>query len=405
MTANSNIILLHISGRDEPGILSGVTRILCEQEVEIRDLQQTTSLGQLSLSVLIRVPADKGLFLIRDMGALFRQRGLSVDFVILGDEDEGQPPLESASNLMLTYLAPSVDGVAFHSLVQKIAALHLNVERINWIAHGSIQCLELTLNQTLANHLDFQELRRELFGVAFAHGFDLAIQPEHLYRRSKRLVVMDMDSTLVQQEVIDEIAAFAGVKAEVAAITEQAMRGEIDFKAALRARVALLKGLDASCLEEVLTRIQLTPGAETLVRVLKKLGYKIAVVSGGFSFFTQYFRECLSLDYAFANTLEIVDGQLTGELNGEIVDRQAKARILRMLAHKEQIPLDQTVAVGDGANDLDMLEAAGLGVAFNAKPMVREQAPAFLSLPGLDSILYLLGVSQRDLYAMDESQG
>jgi len=400
MTASNNYILLHISGRDEPGILSGVTQILCEQQVEIRDLQQTTSLGQLSLSVLIRVPADKGLHLIRDMGALFRQRGLSVDFVIL--DDEGKKTFASGTNLMLTYLAPSVDGVAFHSLVQKVAALNLNVERINWIAHGSTQCLELALNQTSANQVDFQELRRELFEVAFSNDFDLAIQPEHLYRRSKRLVVMDMDSTLVQQEVIDEIADFAGVKPEVKAITEQAMRGELDFNAALEARVALLKGLKADCLKDVLAQVHLTPGVETLVRVLKKLGYKIAVVSGGFSYFTDHFREQLGLDYSFANTLKIVDGCLTGELDGDIVDRPAKARILRMLAEKEQIPLDQTVAVGDGANDLDMLETAGLGVAFNAKPMVREQARAFLSLPGLDSILYLLGVSQRDLHAMNE---
>lgn len=399
MSPASNCILLHISGRDEPGILMGVTQVLCEQQVEIRDLQQTTSLGQLSLSVLIRVPADKGLALIRDVSALLRQRGLSVDFVILEDE---QRPQESGKNIMLTYLAPTVNGVSFNSLVQKIAALHLNVERINWIAHGSIQCLELALNQTPTNLLDFHELRRQLFEVAFAHNFDLAIQPEHLYRRSKRLVVMDMDSTLVQQEVIDEIAAFAGVREAVAGITERAMRGELDFQAALRERVALLKGLPVDCLEQVLARIQLTPGVETLVRVLKKLGYKIAVVSGGFSYFTDHFRERLGLDYSFANTLQVAEGKLTGALDGEIVDRQAKARILRMLAHKEQIPLDQTVAVGDGANDLDMLETAGLGVAFNAKPLVREQAPAFLSLPGLDSILYLLGVSQRDLQALQE---
>lgn len=389
-------ILLHISGPDRPGILSGVTGILCDHAVELMDMQQTTSLGQLSLSVLIRLPVERGLRVVRDISHLLRQRGLNVDFLVI---DENETPSEAHADqaLFLTYLAPRIEAPGLNSLVKEVAAMELNVERIHWVARGAIDCLELTLSQHREHPLGFQEIRRRLFEVAFSHGFDLGVQPENLYRRSKRLIVMDMDSTLIQQEVIDEIADFAGVKERVAEITEQAMRGELDFREALEARVALLEGLNTACLAEVLQRIELTPGVETLVQVLKKLGYKIAVVSGGFSYFTGHFREILGLDYSFANTLEISGGKLTGRLQGKIVDRQAKADILRELAQREQIPLDQTVAVGDGANDLAMLDTAGLGVAFNAKPTVREQARAFLSLPGLDSLLYLLGVSPKDI--------
>lgn len=381
-------LLLHISGQDRPGILSEVLQALDQQELQLLDVQQITTLGQLGLSILVAVTPEHGLSVVRHLGRLLHQRGFNIDFLVLDPEDI---PV-AHTPLHLTYLAPQVKAKALSALVKEIAAMHLNVERINWVSRQPLQCIEMTLTQNPSQSLRFEEIRPRLFAVALAHQFDLGIQEENLSRRAKRLVVMDMDSTLIQQEVIDEIAAEAGLKDQVAALTEKAMRGELDFEAALHERVALLKDLPVSALESVKARICLTPGVEHLVSTLKHLGYKLAVVSGGFTYFTDAIRKQLDLDYSFANTLEIQDGKLTGRLTGDIVDRAAKARILRTIAQAQGIPLEQTVAVGDGANDLDMLQAAGLGIAFNAKPAVQEQAGAFLSQPGLDTVLYLLGI-------------
>lgn len=392
---HTDTLLLHISGQDRPGILADVIQTLSWYAVDMLDLQQTTSLGQLNLSVLFTLPSSQGLAIVRDMGQLLRERGLTVDFIVLDSSSQWRQL--NGKSLVLTYLAPQVEASGLHSVLREVASMALNVERINWFSYPSVQCMEFVLLQPPDNAVAFAEIRRRLFEIAFRHHFDLAIQPEGLYRRSKRLVVMDMDSTLIQQEVIDELAALAGVGEQVARITEAAMQGELDFAAALRERVALLAGQPVSLLQQTLERIQLTPGVERLICVLKKLGFRTAVVSGGFDFFTDHFRAQLQLDYSFANRLEIVDGQLTGRVCGEIVDRAAKARLLREMAEREQIPLEQTVAVGDGANDLDMLNTAGLGVAFNAKPRVQQQAEAFVNQPGLDTLLYLLGVTPRDL--------
>ena len=388
-------VLIHVTGQDYPGILANILGQLKESSVSLQDIQQTTSLGQLSLSLLIHVPIEKGLNVIKDLSYLARAHHLNVDFFVLNEENaEGA---NTKKNYALTLLAPEIRVEAFHALSQVIADNSINIERMTRLARGNLQCLELILGIPQGNLAEFPKLKKNLFRVAFNHEFDLAIQPENLYRRSKRLIVMDMDSTLIRQEVIDEIADFAGVKQQVAAITERAMNGELDFQAALRERVALLKGLSGSSLDQVIKRISLTPGVEELVFILKKLGFKIAVISGGFSFFTEHFKKQLGLDYQFANTLEIIDGKLTGNVKGQIVDKARKASILRELAKENSIPLDQTVAVGDGANDLDMLETAGLGIAFNAKPHVKDQAGAFISQPGLDSVLYLLGVSQKEV--------
>jgi phosphoserine phosphatase len=288
---------------------------------------------------------------------------------------------------------------AFNSIAQTLGIHGINIERMNRLAQGNLEAIEFILSVD-NTYSDFGKLKRLLFKVAFENNFDLAVQPENLYRRSKRLIVMDMDSTLIQQEVIDEIAEEAGKKAEVSEITKEAMMGKLDFCESLTQRVSLLEGLPETVLVKVLDRINLTPGADILINILKKMGFKIAVISGGFTFFTDYFREKLGLDYSYANELEIVNGVLTGKVKGEIIDRAGKAKILRQLATQEKILLDQTVAIGDGANDLDMLEAAGLGVAFNAKPTVRDKAGAFISQPSLDSVLYLLGVSQKELSQM-----
>jgi phosphoserine phosphatase len=244
---------------------------------------------------------------------------------------------------------------------------------------------------------DLPGMRRRLVEVAHEHGIDIAVQAGGLERRAKRLVVMDVDSTLIRNEVIDLLAEEAGCSDQVAAITERAMRGELDFEGSLRERVRLLKGLDEQAIERVGERIRLTPGARTFVRTLKRLGYAVAVVSGGFTAFTDRLREQLDLDHAHANILEIIDGRLTGELDGPIVDRAGKASLLAEIAAAERVPLSQTVAIGDGANDLDMLAAAGMGIAFNAKPAVRQQAEVAVTVPYLDVILFMLGLRGTDV--------
>jgi phosphoserine phosphatase len=244
-------------------------------------------------------------------------------------------------------------------------------------------------------------LRTALALEAAKHRVDIAVVASGLQRRAKRLVVMDVDSTLIQDEVIELFAKYAGCEAEVAEVTAQAMRGELDFEESLHARVALLKGLDVSVVEKVRQDVRLTPGARTLVRTLKRLGYQVGVVSGGFTQVTDALKESLGLDFAQANTLEVADGKFTGRVTGEIVDREGKARLLRAFAEEAGVPLEQTVAIGDGANDLGMLNAAGLGVAFNAKPVVREAAHTAVNVPFLDTVLYLLGVTREEVEAAD----
>ena len=393
----SEDVLLHVTGRDYPGILAKLTKILFDYKIPLVDVQQTTSLGQLSLSLLINVPAHVGLAVLKELSHNARVLGLSFDFFVLHEgelvRDEGR------KTYALTILSPEISISSFHALAIVLGENSINIERMNRLAQGNLSALEFILGVPNTTG-ELANLKRILFKVAFEHNFDLAIQPENLYRRSKRLIVMDMDSTLIQQEVIDELADQVGVGEKVAEITTRAMQGKLDFAASLKERVALLKGMPAEEMNEVLKRISLTPGAEILISILKKMGFKIAIISGGFTYFTNYFQNQLGLDYSFANQLEIEDGKLTGRTMGRVIDRAGKAAILRELAAAEKIPLDQTVAVGDGANDLDMLETAGLGIAFNAKPTVRDHARAFISQPGLDSILYLLGVSQKELLEM-----
>jgi phosphoserine phosphatase len=276
------------------------------------------------------------------------------------------------------------------------AARHgFNIDKIHRLSSSTLSSLELILGGD--SKADPVSLRTELLQLQSVHGCDVALQREGLMRRSKRLVVMDMDSTLIQQEVIDELARAVGVYDEVAAVTHRAMNGELPFDEALRERVKLLAGAPASILTEVLEQIELTPGAERLVRVLKRLGYRLAVISGGFIQVTEPIRARLGLDYGFANTLEIVDGKLTGRVTGPIINRQRKADLLESLAQTERISLDQVIAIGDGANDLDMLARAGLGIAFRAKRIVQQQAKYALNQQNLDAVLYLLGLHDEEV--------
>jgi phosphoserine phosphatase len=275
-----------------------------------------------------------------------------------------------------------------------------NIDRIVRIARYPVTAVELEVSG-----VDPADLRTRLSLAAPGLGVDIAVERSGLHRRAKRLVVLDVDSTLVQGEVIEMLAARAGCQAEVAAVTEQAMRGELDFTESLRQRVALLAGLDARAIDDVRRELELAPGARTFVRTLKRLDYRLAIVSGGFSQVTDGLVRELGIDYSAANTLEIVDGQLTGNLVGPVVDRAGKAEALERFARDAHVPVTQTVAIGDGANDLDMLARAGMGIAFNAKPLVREAADAALSVPYLDAILFLLGISREEIETADADEG
>ncbi len=281
----------------------------------------------------------------------------------------------------------------------RIAASGANIDRITRLASDPVTCVELDVSGA-----DPVSLRDALARVAVDNGVDVAVQRAGLYRRAMRLIVMDVDSTLIQDEVIDLLADRAGCAAQVAQVTESAMRGELDFAASLRERVALLKGLDAGVLDEVRASLRLTPGARTLIRTLKRLGYRCGIVSGGFTAVIQPLADELGINYVAANTLEVTAGKLTGQVIEPIIDREGKTEALRSFAREAGVPLSQTVAVGDGANDLGMIGAAGLGVAFNAKPVVRDAADTSVNVPYLDTILYLLGIPRDAVDAADQAE-
>jgi phosphoserine phosphatase len=303
---------------------------------------------------------------------------------------------------IITVLARKINAEQISVVTRIVARNQLNIDQISRLS-GRIPlnagnrenkaCVEFSLRGQPA---DIHQMRSEFFQVAEKLGIDIAFQEDNVYRRNARLVVFDMDSTLIESEVIDELARAAGVGKEVAAVTEKAMRGEIDFTASLKLRVAYLKGLDESVLQQVASNLQLTEGAEKLISNLKALGFKTAILSGGFQYFGQLLRARLGIDYVHANELEIMDGKLTGNVSGTIVDGNRKAQLLKQIAAKENIRMEQVIAVGDGANDLPMLNAAGLGIAFRAKPIVRESAKQSISTLGLDSILYLIGFRDRE---------
>jgi phosphoserine phosphatase len=389
------MVLVTMTGKDAPGIIAAVTGEIAAAGARIRDIEQTVTHTLLSLSVLIDFPTGESdrKPLIKDLLFLAKELGLDLDFQVL---DESEYRRKTAQHTYVVTIMGGEVSAAALARVSRILADHaVNIERISKLTQGQLRCVELLI--TAPEALDVKGMTRKLLRTGASLGIDIAVQKESLYRRAKRLVVMDMDSTLVQVEVIDELARIAGVGEKVAEITERAMNGELDFSGSLRERVALLKGLKATALQEVYSNIPLTPGARNLVRILKRLGFRTAVISGGFKFFTDRLKEDLDLDYAYANQLEIVDGVVTGGLVGPIVDGARKAHLLEEIARQEGITLDQVIAIGDGANDLPMLGKAGLGIAFNAKARVREQADTHISQQSLDSILYLLGLSEREM--------
>jgi len=295
---------------------------------------------------------------------------------------------------VVTVLGEPVQSRALAAVGLTLARFGANVRRIETLATRRLHCMEML---AMAHQNDRKELTNALLSVAADHDVDISVQEEGIGRRAKRMVVMDVDSTLIQTEVIDELASVAGVGERVADITARAMNGELDFKGSLKERVALLKGLPESALDDVAKKLSYTQGARSLIRVLKGMDYRTAILSGGFTYFTDRFKDELGLDYAYANTLEVADGMLTGRTTGTIVDGQRKKELVREIATREGIRLDQVIVIGDGANDLPMMSIAGLGIAFNAKPRVRKMAPHNINRKGLDSILFLLGIREEEI--------
>ena len=392
---DNKMVLLTLTGPDRTGIIAAVTGHIAEAGARIRDIEQSVTHTLLSLSVLIDFPTGESdqKPLVKELLFLAKELGLDLDFQVLSEAEYRRKTTRNA--YVVTILGGEVNALALARVSHILAENAVNIERISKLTQGQLRCVEFLITTT--PDLDVKAMTRKLLHTGASVGVDIAVQKESLYRRAKRLVVMDMDSTLIQVEVIDELARVAGVGEQVAEITERAMNGELDFSGALRERVALLKGLKAEALEQVYRNIPLTPGARNLVTILKRLGFKTAVISGGFQFFTDRLKADLGLDYAYANGLEIVDGIVTGQVAGTIVDGARKAQLLEEIAAKEGITLDQTIAIGDGANDLPMLGRAGLGIAFNAKARVREQADFHINQQNLDSILYLLGLSEREM--------
>ena len=390
-------LILTFTGRDAPGITAQLSRILAQGGARLNDVEQVVVQGLLTLSFAVELANPEPL--LQQLLFAAKGLGLQLEYRKLAPGD-GEVRRERYA---LTVIARTVGPSALQSVAEVLAAHGANIEHIRRLSEGGLACVEIAVS--LAPEASEAELKRALLAAAGQGAFDCALQRETLLRRSKRLVVMDMDSTLIRIEVIDELARAHGVGEQVAAITRRAMMGEIDYDQSLRERVALLKGLDARVLYDLAAALPLTEGAETLLRVLKRLGYRTAVISGGFSVAAEALQKRLGIDFAWSNTLEIAsDGKLTGRVVGQIVNAQRKADILQELSNREGVPLDQVIAIGDGANDLLMLQKAGHGIAFHAKPKLREAAHTAISAMGLDAILYLLGITGRDIASLGLSE-
>ena len=388
-------LLMTVSGDDRPGVTSALFDAIADVGAEVLDLEQVVVRGHLTLAILLAAgPRDDLLrSVVRDVAA-----GLGMKVKVRAGTGDNAP--RRSGRAAVVVLGAPLLASAVAAVTARIASHGANIDRIRRLSRYPVTTVEFDVSGA-----DVASLRRELALEAAVRGVDIAVAASGLARRGRRLVVMDVDSTLIQDEVIELLAAHAGREAEVAEVTEAAMRGELDFAESLRSRVATLAGLPESVLDEVRAEIRLTPGARTLVRTLKRLGFTVAVVSGGFIEIVGDLARELDIDHAHANRLEVRDGLLTGRVLGDIVDRAGKAAALRRFAEVERLPLSRTVAIGDGANDLDMLDAAGLGIAFNAKPIVREQADTAVNVPYLDAVLYLLGITREEIEEADAADG
>ena len=398
-------VLITTTGPDKPGVSSVLFAVLTRHDVDVLDVEQVVIRGRLVLGVLAGVYRDpEGLQ--ETVEQAMASVGMQVDVKIgaaIGDDPFAMGRGDSSH--VLVVLGRPVTARAFSEVARRLASLGANIDSIRSVADYPVTGLELYVSVSQDTPEADAALREVLADAASEAAIDIAVERAGITRRAKRLVVFDVDSTLIQGEVIEMLGAHAGVEPEVRQITEAAMRGELNFSESLDQRVSLLEGLPASVLDDVAATLELTPGARTTIRTLKRMGFRCGVVSGGFSQVIAKLVDELDLDFAVANELEIVDGKLTGRVVGEVVDRAGKAKALRRFAEEYDIPLAQCVAVGDGANDIDMLSAAGMGVAFNAKPALREVADTALSHPYLDAVLFVLGLTRAEVEAADAAAG
>ncbi|WP_417127727.1 phosphoserine phosphatase SerB [Phocaeicola sp.] len=406
MENKTELILIRISGVDRPGLTASVTAILSKYQVDIMDIGQADIHSTLSLGILFKCSDQDSGNIMKELLFKASDLGINIRFYPISDEEyETWVNLQGKHRYILTLLGRKLTAQQIAGATKILAEQQLNIDGIRRLT-GRIPldekkanvraCIEFSVRGTPK---DREELQSQLMQLSASLGMDFSFQQDNMYRRMRRLICFDMDSTLIETEVIDELAIRAGVGDQVKAITERAMRGEIDFCESFKERVALLKGLDESVMRDIAEHLPITEGVERLMYVLKRYGYKIAILSGGFTYFGNYLKEKFSIDYVYANQLEIVDGKLTGRYLGDIVDGKRKAELLRLLAQVENVDIAQTIAVGDGANDLPMLSTAGLGIAFHAKPKVVANAQQAINTIGLDGVLYFLGF--KDSY-LDE---
>lgn len=388
-------LLITLTGKDRPGVTSSVFAALAGAGVEVLDIEQIVLRGRLILGVLVTAPRNE-----KKTRAAVEETAAALGMLVDVEQGVGDNKTRREGRSNVTIIGSPLRASAMAAIAGRIADSGANIDRIERMARYPVTAIDFHVSG-----VETGALRTVLAAEAVRHGVDIAVQPANLLRRGSRLVVMDVDSTLVQGEVIEMLAAHAGCEAEVTRVTEAAMRGEIDFEESLRARVALLEGVPVSALDEVYDAILLAPGARTLVRTLRRLGYGFAIVSGGFSQITDRLAADLGIQFSRANELEVADGRLTGRIVGPVVDRAGKAAALREFAAEMGIAEAAVIAIGDGANDLDMLNAAGLGIAYNAKPLVREAADTAVNVPYLDAIMYLLGISREEIEAADAEAG
>ncbi len=406
MDNESELILIKISGMDRPGLVACITEILSKYDVDILDIGQTDIHSTVSLGILFKSDERDSGNIMKDLLFKASDLGINIHFYPISSEEYQEwVDMQGKNRYILTLLGRKLTAEQIAGATKLLLEHQLNIDGIRRLTgrmpldekKSKVRaCIEFSVRGTPSNK---ENLQKELMQMSGQLGVDFSFQQDNMFRRMRRLICFDMDSTLIETEVIDELAMRAGVGDQVKAITERAMRGEIDFKESFTERVALLKGLDASVMQDIAEHLPITEGVERLMFVLKRYGYKIAILSGGFTYFGHYLKEKFGIDYVYANQLEIVDGKLTGRYLGEIVDGKRKAELLQLIAQVENVDIAQTIAVGDGANDLPMLSAAGLGIAFHAKPKVVANAKQSINTIGIDGVLYFLGF--KDSY-LDE---
>ena len=405
MRKKKEIILMNVNGPDKPGQTASLTNILMQYDVNILDIGQSVIHDDLNLGIMFEVPEEAGSSpVLKDILFKAYELGVNIKFTVIpADQYTEWVAHQGKARYIVTIISHKLKAAHLAKVTSVIAEQGLNIDAISRLSgrppieDSEPQSKAVVEISVRGVPVDLKKMKSDFIRISAESSLDIAFQEDNVFRRNRRLICFDMDSTLIQTEVIDELARRAGVGDQVSAITASAMRGEIDFRQSFLRRISLLKGLDESVMKEIAENLPITDGAERLFKTLKRYGYRTAILSGGFTYFGNYLKNKLDIDYVFANELEIVDGKLTGNNVGDIVDGSRKAEILKLLAFKEDIHLEQVIAVGDGANDLPMLQLAGLGIAFHAKPKVKESAQHSISAGGLDSILYFLGFRDRDI--------